>query len=289
MLMMNITVRILVITLASLLSTNANAWFFIFPIPNLAKPGPLQATIDALEKSTETRALAFNSEDKTFGSKQWVWGSYAGEVSQEKANVIALERCENSLKAAKAQSAGGQPLYSFGDKNCELHPFTPNDGPKIAEAKRKAAEAESGRLAAIEEARRVAVEEERKRIAAEEEQKRLSAEEESRRIASEEEQKRVAAEEEAKRTKGRGAKKEKASDMARQTPLKSPTLAQIDYEVEANKAAKILGCQPTQVKVTGAEGGNIQYTVACIGSKALKLSCDASGLCLQYRPTAILK
>jgi hypothetical protein len=284
---MKVTLRILAITLAYLLSTNANAWFFIFPIPNLAKPGPLQITIDALEKSSETRALAFVSEDKAFGSKYWVWGKYSSsEVSQETADRYALDQCEGSLRTAKAKTEGGQLLYNFGDKKCELHPFTPNDGPKIAEAKRKAAEEEKGRLATIEEAKRLAVEEERKRLAAEDEQKRLAAEAESRRIAAEEEQKRIAVEEEAKRTKTSGAKKAKVSDISRQPPVKSPVSTQVDFDAEANKTARILGCHPTQAKVTGAEGGNIQYRVACDDSKSLSLSCDPTGLCLQKKAVA---
>jgi hypothetical protein len=287
---MKVTLRILAIALAFLLSTNANAWFFIFPIPNLAKPGPLQATIDALEKSEETRALAFVSEDKSFGSKYWAWGKYSSsEVSQETADRYALDQCEGSLRNAKAKSEGGQTLYNFGDKKCELHPFTPNDGPKIAEAKRKAAEERQKQLAEIEEAKRVAAEEERKRIAAEEEQKRIAAEAESRRIAAEEEQKRVAAEEEAKRTKTGGAKKSKASDIGRQPSVKSSASTQVDFDAEANKTARILGCQPAQVKVTGAEGGNIQYKVACADSKMLNLSCDPSGLCLQKKSVASSK
>jgi hypothetical protein len=286
---MKVTLRILAIALAFLLSTNANAWFFIFPIPNLAKPGPLQITIDALEKSTETRALAFVSEDKAFGSKYWVWGKYSGEVSQEAADRNALDQCESSLRSARYKNEGGVSLYNFGDKKCELHPFTPNDGPKIAEAKRKATEEQQKQLAAIEEAKRVAADEERKRIAAEEEQKRIAAEAESRRIATEEEQKRIAIEEEARRTKTSGSKKAKASDISRQPSAKSLTSTQVDFDAEANKTARILGCQPTQVKVTGAEGGNIQYRVACEDSKILSLFCDPTGLCLQKKTVASSK
>lgn len=286
---MKVTLRILAITLASFLSTNVHAWFFIFPIPNLAKPGPLQITIDALEKSTETRALAFVSEDKAFGSKYWAWGKYSGEVSQETADRYALDQCESSLRNAKNKTEGGQSLYNFGDKKCELHPFTPNDGPKIAEAKRKTAEEQQKQLAVIEEAKRVAAEEERKRIAAEDEQKRLAAEAESRRIATEEEQLRIAAEEEAMRARTGGAKKSKVSDISRQPSVKSSTSTQVDFDAEANKTARILGCQPAQVKVTGAEGGNIQYKVACADSKMLNLSCDPSGLCLQKKSVASSK
>ena len=46
----------------------ASAFFFIIPIPNLAKPPALNALIEALEKSEETKAVAYVSEDKTFGS-----------------------------------------------------------------------------------------------------------------------------------------------------------------------------------------------------------------------------
>ncbi len=110
-------------------SSGSQAWFFIFPIPNLAKPTGLQNIIDALEKSTQTRALAYVSEDKTFGGKYWVWGQYAGYVSQEDANSQALTQCENNLARVKAQTAGGQPVYDFGTKRCELHEFTANNAP----------------------------------------------------------------------------------------------------------------------------------------------------------------
>lgn len=107
----------------------SHAFFFIFPIPNTAKPPALQSVIDALEKSKETRALAYTSEDKTFGSKYWVWGQFSGYVTQEEANKRALAACEASLANAKAQKAGGQPLYDFGDKKCELHEFSANNAP----------------------------------------------------------------------------------------------------------------------------------------------------------------
>jgi hypothetical protein len=127
------------------------------------------------------------------------------------------------------------------------------------------------------------------RIAAEDEQKRLAAEAESRRIATEEEQLRIAAEEEAMRARTGGAKKSKVSDISRQPSVKSSTSTQVDFDAEANKTARILGCQPAQVKVTGAEGGNIQYKVACADSKMLNLSCDPSGLCLQKKSVASSK
>lgn len=278
---MKVTLRVLAITLATLLSTNANAWFFFFPIPNLAKPGPLQVTIDALEKSEETRALAFISEDKTFGAKYWVWGSYSGEVTQEEADRTALDKCRNSLLAARAQAAGGQSLYNFGDKNCELHPFTPNDGPKIAEAKKKVVE-EAKKLAAAEDERRMAVAEEARKLA--DDAKRLAEVEDAKRIAAEDEAKRIAAEEDARHSKGGAPKKVGARLPSRK--LAATASQQVDYDLEANKAARILGCQPLEVKVVGADGGNIQYRVACDGSRSLLLSCDPSGLCLQNKSAA---
>ncbi|MCX7246801.1 MAG: hypothetical protein NTX31_03860 [Burkholderiales bacterium] len=101
----------------------ANAFFFFIPIPNFAKPATLDKIIDALEKSTDTKAIAYVSEDKTFGSKQWVWGQTAGKMNQSDANADALKKCEYSLSNAKRQTAGGQPLYDFGNKQCELHKF----------------------------------------------------------------------------------------------------------------------------------------------------------------------
>lgn len=110
-------------TLCTLISWNAQAFFFIIPIPNIAKPPVLQKTIDALEKSEETKALAYVSEDKTFGSKYWVWGHYVGKVTQEDANRQALAKCQGALANAKAQQVGGSTLYDFGNKACELYEF----------------------------------------------------------------------------------------------------------------------------------------------------------------------
>jgi len=106
------------------LTQNANAWFFFVPIPNVSKPPELQKIIDAYEKSSETKAAAFVSQDKTWGSKQWVWGHESGVMSQEQANRVALRTCENSLAKLKAQTAGGQPVHDFGQKRCELYKFT---------------------------------------------------------------------------------------------------------------------------------------------------------------------
>lgn len=115
----------IVISLAlGFLMQNAHAIFFFIPIPNLAKPPELQKLIDAYEKSSETKAVAFVSEDKTFGSKQWVWAHKSGVMTPEEANNIALSACEASLKNVKSQLAGGKPIYDFGQKRCELYKFT---------------------------------------------------------------------------------------------------------------------------------------------------------------------
>ena len=103
---------------------NANAFFFIIPIPNLAKHPELQKLIDAYEKSNETKAVAFVSEDKLFGAKQWVWGHKSGVMTQEDANNMAMRACEASLANVKSRMAGGQPVNDFGQKRCELHKFT---------------------------------------------------------------------------------------------------------------------------------------------------------------------
>jgi len=120
--------KILLMSAASIVSGMipmvSHAWFFIIPLPNLAKPPALQKIIDALERSNETKAIAYVSEDKTFGSKQWVWGHHSGGNTQQLTEQIALQKCEATLNATKSQTAGGQPLYDFGAKKCELHEFT---------------------------------------------------------------------------------------------------------------------------------------------------------------------
>jgi hypothetical protein len=128
---------------------------------------------------------------------------------------------------------------------------------------------------------------EAKKRAAEEETRKLAAFEDAKRLAAEEDAKRVAAEEAQKQTKGGTSKKTAAQLPSDKVAAGQPQ--QVDFDVEASKAARILGCQPLEVKVTGAEGGNIQYRVACDGSKSLLLSCDPSGLCLQKKSVASSK
>ena len=95
----------------------------IIPIPNLGFPPALGKIRDALEKSTDTKALATVGEDKTFGSRYWVWGHSAGKMTQADADSAAMRGCETSLTTAKSQTAGSQPLYDFGKNRCELYKF----------------------------------------------------------------------------------------------------------------------------------------------------------------------
>jgi hypothetical protein len=107
----------------ALLPAQAHAFFFFVPIPNMSKPPALNALIEALEKSEETKAVAYVSEDKLFGSKMYVWGHFAGHVPQAEADRLAMARCDASLTKAKALKAGGKELYDFGNKKCELYSF----------------------------------------------------------------------------------------------------------------------------------------------------------------------
>lgn len=106
------------------ISSSANAWFFIFPLPNLAKPPALEKLIDALEKSSAVKAVAYVSEDKIFGSKQWTWFHHVNGSSIQESERIALQGCEAQLASLKQQTVGGQTLYNFGNKRCELHKFS---------------------------------------------------------------------------------------------------------------------------------------------------------------------
>lgn len=114
--------KILIVTVAMLAASQANA-IIIIPIPNFAFPPQLSAIRDAFEKSTDTKALATAGEDKVFGSKYWVWGQASGKMTQANADSQAISRCEVSLQNTKARTAGGQPLYNFGSKKCELYSF----------------------------------------------------------------------------------------------------------------------------------------------------------------------
>ena len=112
----------LILATALLISTESQA-IIIIPIPNLGFPPALGKIRDALEKSTDTKALATAGEDKTFGSRQWVWGQSAGKMTQADADDQAMRQCAASLANLKRQTVGGQPLYNFGSNRCELYKF----------------------------------------------------------------------------------------------------------------------------------------------------------------------
>ena len=100
-------------------------FFIMFPIPNLSKPAELQKTIDALEKSDETKALAYTSEAGVFGARMYVWGKYASTtLSQSEVDRMALAACENSLANYKGMTEGGQPKYNFTGSKCEMYQFS---------------------------------------------------------------------------------------------------------------------------------------------------------------------
>ncbi len=132
----NKIVRYALFLLTAAMPISSYAWFFIFPIPNLAKPPALEKIIQALENSNQTKAIAYVSEDKTFGTKYWVWGHHTNGATQQITEQIALQRCEASLQTAKQQKEGGQPLYDYGQKKCELHafqnPYVPPPTPQVA-------------------------------------------------------------------------------------------------------------------------------------------------------------
>ena len=106
------------------LYSNASFAWFIFPIPNFRKPPALERLIDTLEQSTETKAIAYVSEDKTFGTKYWLFGHYVGKLSQQEADKIALEKCNTALEKGKLAEIGGVKTYDYGDKKCQLHEFS---------------------------------------------------------------------------------------------------------------------------------------------------------------------
>lgn len=115
--------RAISLCVAALFAAQESNAIIIIPIPNLGFPPPLSKLRDALEKSTDTKALATVGEDKVFGSRQWTWGYSSGKMTQADANDRALRMCEANLVVQKNQTAGGQPLYNFGSNHCELYKF----------------------------------------------------------------------------------------------------------------------------------------------------------------------
>ena len=101
------------------------AWFIVpIPIPNTKKPPALERLIETLEQSTETKAIAYVSEDKTFGTKYWVFGHYVGKLSQPETDKTALDKCNAALERVKLTEVGGVKKYDYADKKCELHQFS---------------------------------------------------------------------------------------------------------------------------------------------------------------------
>lgn len=57
----------------------------------------------------------------------------------------------------------------------------------------------------------------------------------------------------------------------------------IDFNAEARKAARILGCTTSDLRVTGVESKNVVFVASCENGGPLTLSCDPTGLCLKNR------
>lgn len=115
--------RKLVLLFCTTIASQASQAIIIIPIPNLGFPPAVSKIRDALEKSSETKALATVGEDKTFGTRYWVWGTTSGQMTQAEADSDAMRKCENQLEKTKSQTVGAQPLYDFGNKHCELYKF----------------------------------------------------------------------------------------------------------------------------------------------------------------------
>ena len=77
-----------------------------------------------LTKPNQTKAVAYVSDDKLIGAKAYSWGHAVGVMTQVEANEKALAMCAANLLKAKQQTVGGQPLYDYGSKSCELYKFT---------------------------------------------------------------------------------------------------------------------------------------------------------------------
>lgn len=61
----------------------------------------------------------------------------------------------------------------------------------------------------------------------------------------------------------------------------SPSSPSIDFAAEARKSARILGCIARDLRVAGAEGSNVLFTVSCESGEALNLTCEPTGTCLR--------
>jgi len=55
----------------------------------------------------------------------------------------------------------------------------------------------------------------------------------------------------------------------------------VDFNAEAKKSALILGCVTQDVRVIGADAGDVVFSAICDTGTSLTLKCDQTGLCLK--------
>ena len=69
-----------------------------------------------------------------------------------------------------------------------------------------------------------------------------------------------------------------AAKLARVSPQ---TREEVDFTSEAEKSARIFGCNTSGLRVTGLDGQRILFVAECEGGHRLTLACDQAGLCLK--------
>jgi hypothetical protein len=142
---MNIAALRVFVALATMLATGAaHAFLLLLPLSNLGKPRELQSLIDALERSTQVRALAYAAEPRVFGDRHWVFAHVAGAATQQQAERDALQACRAVLQAARTERVGGELRWDFGDRDCELHAFRASGGAAAVEPAAARAEPAGG-------------------------------------------------------------------------------------------------------------------------------------------------
>jgi hypothetical protein len=234
----------------SIYSQHANAWFIFLPLGAIARA--LEKDPDAISVSTHDRlvgkCLGYHTNQTMVGTKSAAEMSFHQTMAQavlEKAaqrDEVKTLGDAYSTKWGRAAEVGRDTNLAYG-RDLALACTTLNVPFSLA-----------GQMA---------------------QQERIKREEESRR-----------AEEIARQVKEatqREDENRKLTEKPHQpiAQAEAAAIGQIDFNSEARKAGRILGCKTTDPKVVAAEGSNIVFAMICDEGGTLVVVCDPTGLCLK--------
>ena len=273
---------------------HANAWFFFwFPLPGGSSKDPDSIVVSDKDRQVGKCAGYHTNQRRSTAAIQTFSEAMLEKLiplAEDKENVKELAGIYDSrwaqagkvdMQTNRAYGAGlavacrslGIPI-SIADQEAmkrREEARKAEDVQKLEEAKRQE-EAQK-----LEEAKR---QEEAQKLEEARRQEEVQKVEEAKR--QEEAQKLEEAKRQEEAQKIEEARQRALEKLPKNAPsAKAPASKMIDFNFEARKSARILGCSTSDLKVAGVEGKNIVYVANCDRSTSLTLLCDPTGLCLK--------